>query len=92
MKKVIPDAFHGDFLLKIGIIWFRDIRTNIPFFKYEGPPLATPTTQYHGIMEYMQFYENTGLDFRYYSFCAYVFVSLHTNLYWNCPNGPILTL
>ena len=25
---------------------------------YDGPPLDTPTTQYHGIMEYMRFYEN----------------------------------
>ena len=58
MKKVIPEALHGDFLLKIGIIWFRDIRKSIPFFKYEGPPQATPTTQYNGIMEYLQFYEN----------------------------------
>ena len=26
IQKVILEAFHGDFLLKIGIIWFRDIR------------------------------------------------------------------
>ena len=58
MKKVIPEAVHGDFLLKIGILWFRDVRKNILFIKYEGPPLAPPTTQYHGIMDYIQFYEN----------------------------------
>ena len=29
-SKVIFEAFHGEFLLKIGIIWFRDIRKNIP--------------------------------------------------------------
>ena len=66
--KVIFEAFHGEFLLKIGIIWFRDIRKNIPFFKYEGPPQATPTTQYHRIMEYLQFYDNAWLGFQYYTF------------------------
>ena len=57
MKKVIPEALHGDFLLKIGILWLRDIRKNVPYFEYVGPPLAPPTSQYHGIMEYIQFYE-----------------------------------
>ena len=51
MIKVIPDAFHGGFLLKIGIIRFRAKKENIPFIKYEDPPLATPTTQYNGITE-----------------------------------------
>ena len=57
-RQVIFEAFLGDFLLKIGIIWYRDIRKDIPFYNYEGPPLATPTTQHHRIMEYMRFYEN----------------------------------
>ena len=57
MKKVIPEAFHEDFLLKIGILLVRDIRKNIPIISYEGPPLAPPTTQYHEIMEYTQFWE-----------------------------------
>ena len=54
ITKVIPEAFLGDFLLKIGINWYRDIRKDVPF--YEGPPLATPATQHHRIM---RFYENT---------------------------------
>ena len=70
--KVIFEAFQGEFLLKIGIIWLRDIRKNIPFFMYEGPPQATPTTQYHEIMEYVRFCENAWLDFQYYTFFAYV--------------------
>ena len=49
IQKVIPIGFHGDFLLKIGIICFRDKRKNIPFLKHEGPPLVTPTFQYHGM-------------------------------------------
>ena len=57
MKKVIPEAFHGDILLKIVILLVRDIRKNIPIISYEGPPLAPPTTQYHEIMEYTQFWE-----------------------------------
>ena len=58
ITKVIPEAFLGDFLLKIGIIWYKDMRKDIPFYNYEGPPLATPRTQHHRIMEYMRFYEN----------------------------------
>ena len=58
MKKVIPEAFQADFLLKMGILLVRDIRKNIPIISYEGPSLAPLTTQYHGIMEYMRFYEN----------------------------------
>ena len=58
MKKVIPEAFHEYFLLKIGIPWIRDIRKDIPIIYYEGPPLDPPTTQYHGIMDYVRFYEN----------------------------------
>ena len=65
ITKVIPEAFLGDFLLKIGIIWYKDMRKDIPFYNYEGPPLATPTTQHHRIMEYMRFYENAWLGFRY---------------------------
>ena len=30
IQKVIVEAFHGDFLLKIGIIWFKDIRKTTP--------------------------------------------------------------
>ena len=58
-KKVNPEALHGDFLLKIGILWLRDIGKSIPFFKYKGPPLAPPITEYHGIMIYsLRFYKN----------------------------------
>ena len=45
MKKGFPEAVNGDFLFKIGILWFRDMRNKVPFFKYKVPPLATPTTQ-----------------------------------------------
>ena len=58
ITKVIPEAFFGDFMLKIGINWYRDIRKDITFYKYEGLPLATPTIQHHRIMEFMRFYEN----------------------------------
>ena len=92
--KVIFEAFHGEFLLKVGLIWFRDIRKNIPFFKYEGSPQATPTTQYHGIMEYMQYYENTWLGFWNHTFLHVFCVCLRTNLNRNRPNanGQILTI
>ena len=48
------------------------MRKDIPFYNYEGPPLATPTTQHHRIMGYIRFNENAWLDFRYYTFFAYV--------------------
>ena len=48
------------------------MRKDIPFYNYQGPPLATPTTQHHRIMGYMLFNENAWLDFRYYTFFAYV--------------------
>ena len=54
-RQVISEAFLGDFLLKIGIIWYKDIRKDIPFYNYEGPPLATPTTQHHTIMKLWDF-------------------------------------
>ena len=49
ITEVILEAFLGEFLLKIGIIWYRDIRKDILFYSYEGPPLATPTSQHHRI-------------------------------------------
>ena len=58
MKKVFPSAVHGCFMLKIGILWFRDIEKRPPSLSYEVLPLAPPITQYHGIMEYIRFYEN----------------------------------
>ena len=88
ITKVIPEAFLGDFLLKIGIIWYRDIRKDIPFYKYEGPPLATPTIQHHRIMEYMRFYENAWLGFRYYTFLHMFCVRLHTNFILELPKWP----
>ena len=90
--KVIFEAFHGEFLLKIGLIWFRDIRKNIPFFKYESPPQATPTTQYHGFMEYIRFYENAWLGFQYYTFLFMFCIFLHSRLHRNRLNHPILTM
>ena len=42
MEKVIPDAFNGDFLLKIGVIWFRDIRKNIPSLSVMARPWPLP--------------------------------------------------
>ena len=89
ITKVIPKAFLGDFLLKIGINWNRDIRKDVPFYNYEGPPLATPTTQHHRIM---RFYENAWLGFRYCTFLDIFCVPWHANLLGNFPNGPILTI
>ena len=59
---------------------------HIPFFR--GPALATPTTQYHGIMEIMQFYENAGLDFRYYTFFVYVLPYFAYQLILELPKWP----
>ena len=76
-------------MLKIGIIWFRDIRKTSPSKNYDGPPLATPTTQYHGIMEYMRFYENARLGFCYCITMSYIFCF---RIHWNRPNRPILSI
>ena len=59
MKKFIPEVFHRDLLLKIGILWLRDI----PILNYECPPLAPPNIQYHGIMIFIRFFENAWLGF-----------------------------
>ena len=57
ITKVIPEAFLEDFLFKIGIIWYRDIKKDISFYNYEGPPLASPTTQHHSIIESWNIYD-----------------------------------
>ena len=88
ITKVIPEAFLEDFLFKIGIIWYRDIKKDISFYNYEGPPFATPTTQRHRIMEFMWFYENAWLGFRYYTFLHMFCVRLHTNSILELPKWP----
>ena len=85
ITKVILEAFLGDFLLKISIIWYKDMRKDIPFYNYEGPPLASPTTQHPRIMEYMRFYENAWLGFRYYTFLQTQNISFLMSLYQIIP-------
>ena len=50
--KVFPEAVHGYFLFKIGILWFRDIKKLFPSLIDEVPPLPLPQIS---IMEYKQF-------------------------------------
>ena len=52
-------------------------KKDIPFYKYEGPPFATPTTQRHRIMEFMRFYENAWLGFRYCTTISYKIIFQH---------------
>ena len=58
ITKVIPEAFPGDFFVENWYNLVQGHKKDIPFYKYEGPPFATPTTQRHRIMEFMRFYEN----------------------------------
>ena len=62
IKKDFLEAVYGCFVLKIGILWFRDIEKRPLSLSYEVPPLARPITQYNGIMEYARFYENVRLS------------------------------
>ena len=81
IKKDFLEAVYGCFVLKIGILWFRDIEKRPLSLSYEVPPLARPITQYNGIMEYARFYENVRLGFRYctflHIFCVHLDSSVH---------------
>ena len=91
-EKEFPWAVHECFMLKIGILWFRDIEKRPSSLSYEVPPLAPTITQYHGIMEYIRIYVNAWLGFRYCTFLQIFCVHLHSILLWDLQNCPILTI
>ena len=83
ITKVIPGAFLGDFLLKIGIIWYRDIKKISPSINMRARPLPLPQLS---VIELWNLCDSMKMHDQVSDTVLQYHIKLYFSIHWNRPN------